>query len=84
MPFPLASGSGGAGALNDIPVSPGDVLELRIERTTQYGDFVGVNLMVTAEAQVVPSIGGWGSAVLGSLLVACGAMALRRRTVSPW
>jgi hypothetical protein len=46
-PFDFAAGSGGAAALSQIDVSPGDQLVVRLERTSQYGDFVGVNLTVT-------------------------------------
>jgi hypothetical protein len=43
-PFHFANGLGGPAALNDIAVSTGDVIELRIVRTTTFGDDVGVNL----------------------------------------
>jgi hypothetical protein len=46
-PFVFAKGSGGPKALKRIAVSIGDVIELRIERTSEWGDFVGVNLTIT-------------------------------------
>jgi hypothetical protein len=48
-PLDLAAGSGGAQALIDLPVSPGDVLMLAVEKTSFFGDFVGVELTITAE-----------------------------------
>jgi hypothetical protein len=50
-PLDLASGSGGSSALVDLPVSPGDVLMLALEKTSLYGDFVGVELTITAEGE---------------------------------
>ena len=47
-PYDFAVGSGGAAALNDIPVVTGDVVALQITRTTSSGDYVGVNFTVTA------------------------------------
>jgi hypothetical protein len=46
-PFPFAKGSGGPKALKRIAVSIGDVIELRIEKTSDWGDYVGVNLTIT-------------------------------------
>ncbi|MGQ0799285.1 MAG: hypothetical protein ACT4NL_04110 [Pseudomarimonas sp.] len=44
QPFNFAAGSGGPAAINALQVEVGDVLELRIERTSNFGDFVGVVL----------------------------------------
>ncbi len=46
-PFDFADGSGGAEVLQDIPVSDGDLVELRITKTSGFGDFVGVDLRIT-------------------------------------
>jgi hypothetical protein len=46
-PFNFANGSGGPTVLNGIEVSINDVIELRIEKTSGFGDFVGVNLTIT-------------------------------------
>ncbi|TWU40845.1 hypothetical protein [Novipirellula artificiosorum] len=47
-PFSFQDGSGGSIALSNLSVSAGDVVELQIARTSADGDFVGVNLSVTA------------------------------------
>jgi hypothetical protein len=70
-PLALGAGSGGASVLNDVPVAPGDVLMLRIVRTSQYGDFVGVNLRILATgASAVPTLGPIGALALAALLLA--------------
>jgi hypothetical protein len=46
QPFDLATGSGGADVLVDVPVAAGDLVRLELQRTTQPGDFVGVNLTI--------------------------------------
>ena len=53
-PFDLATGSGGAAVLQDIPVSEGEVIELEIIKssTSQFGDFVGVDLQITLTPQL--------------------------------
>jgi hypothetical protein len=43
----FANGVGGPPALNNIAVSIRDVIELRTEKTSDFGDFVGVNLTIT-------------------------------------
>ena len=43
-PFDFAAGSGGPLVLDDIAVSVGDVIELRIVKTSGFGDIVGVKL----------------------------------------
>lgn len=53
-PFLFANGSGGAGVLNDIHVAVGDVIQLQVERTSELGDFVGVNFTINATS--VPSL----------------------------
>jgi hypothetical protein len=69
-PFDLAAGSGGAPVLDNVAVSPGDVVMLRIARTSQYGDFVGVKLTITATpAPSIPSLSGRGAVLLGALLL---------------
>lgn len=47
-PFSFEVGSGGSTVLRDVPVFTGDVLELRIERTSYLGDFVGVNMTISS------------------------------------
>jgi len=59
-PFDFATGSGGAGALQTIPVSAGDVVELRVIRTTFFGDYVGLNLTIQATPSA-PGGGGGGA-----------------------
>lgn len=45
-PFNFADGSGGAAALQRVPVLAGDSIELRIERTSGNGDFVAMRLEI--------------------------------------
>jgi hypothetical protein len=45
-PFVFSAGSGGAAAIQDLPVSVGDVVELRLSRTSTFVDFVGVDLSI--------------------------------------
>ena len=45
-PMPFSMGSGGAGVLIDIAVDTGDIIELRIIRTSQFGDWVGIHMIV--------------------------------------
>jgi hypothetical protein len=66
VPFNFAAGSGGAAAVNNIPIVAGDKLELRLTRTSAAGDFVGVNFTVTTG---VPEPGAAGAALFGSLLL---------------
>jgi hypothetical protein len=47
-PFNFAAGSGGASVLGDVPVTIGDVFALQVEKTSEQGDFVGVNFTVAA------------------------------------
>jgi len=54
-PFDLAAGSGGAAALVNIRLCRGDVIRLEIVRTSQAGDFVGVNLTVSAAVVDCPA-----------------------------
>lgn len=49
-PFAFALGSGGAAAITGIPVVPGDVIKLEFVKTSDYGDFVGMNFTVTPVA----------------------------------
>lgn len=71
-PFDLATGTGGAAALDDVAVSSGDVIKLQLARTSTNGDYVGVNFTVTA---IVPEPST-------AALLLCGAAAfLRRRSL---
>ena len=45
-PFDFSAGSGGASALQNLPVSSGDVIELQIIKTSGSGEFTGVNLAI--------------------------------------
>ncbi len=47
-PFDFAAGSGGPAVLSDIPVVIGDVLRLQITRTSEPGDYAGINLTINA------------------------------------
>ena len=67
-PFDFANGSGGANVLT-VPVSVGDTISFRAQRTSQPGDFVGVNLLID-----IPE-----PATAGALMFLAGAAALRRR-----
>jgi hypothetical protein len=46
-PFDFDAGTGGAAALSSLGVRFGDVLKLLLERTSLYGDFVGVRMHVS-------------------------------------
>jgi hypothetical protein len=50
-PFNFANGSGGPAVLNGIAVSEGDVIELRIVKTSQFGVWAGVKLTITTVTQ---------------------------------
>jgi hypothetical protein len=47
-PFYFANGSAGPTVLANVPVSPGDVLKLQLEKTSQYGDYIGVDFTIVA------------------------------------
>jgi len=65
VPFDLASGSGGAGVLQNIRVCGGNEIRLQIVSTSAAGDFVGVNLRV--EFTAIPCPPDWNhDACLGS------------------
>ena len=49
-PFNFAAGSGGAAAVTKVAVFKGDVIELKLTKTSAPGDYVGVNLGITALA----------------------------------
>jgi hypothetical protein len=53
-PFSFAAGTGGAGAVDDIAVAPGDVLQLRFDTISVAGDFVGVRMTITATSSAAP------------------------------
>jgi hypothetical protein len=52
-PFDFATGSGGPAALADLPVAAGDEVALWFERTSSYGDYVGVVFDLDLRAPVV-------------------------------
>lgn len=45
-PFNFIAGSGGLAAVQNITVAVNDVIKLEIVRTSQYGDFAGVNFRI--------------------------------------
>ncbi len=53
-PFFFSLGSGGSGALGNILVSAGDVVMLRLDRNTAFGEFTGVDLTVTFTSMAEP------------------------------
>jgi hypothetical protein len=57
-PFDLSAGSGGPPALTNLAVHVGDALALKLERTSQYGDFVGIRLRVTLLSNTGLPLGG--------------------------
>jgi hypothetical protein len=71
-PFNLATGTGGSGAVTNVPVSIGTIIALEFERTSVAGDFVGTKLTIDA----VPE----PSSVLLCALGLLGALARRRRS----
>jgi hypothetical protein len=70
-PFAFNTGSGGPAALSNLAVHAGDTLMLRFERTSEFGDFVGIDLSVDFHAVPAPSAAG----VLGIGTLLC----VRRR-----
>jgi hypothetical protein len=54
-PFSFAAGTGGAAALSDVMVAAGDVLKLELTKTSNFGDYVGVNFTVVATLIPEPS-----------------------------
>lgn len=71
-PFDFATGSGGDTALRDVAVAPGAELALTLTRTTQSGDYVGVDLGV----DVLPEPSA--SALLGASVLTLFAIRARR------
>ena len=70
-PFDFAAGSGGPLVLDDIAVSIGDVIELRIVKTSGFGDIVGVKLTITPYLIVdmpIPGLTQWGLILMAALL----------------
>ena len=56
-PFNFATGSGGAGVLTNIPITIGDVIELRLSPFGgSQADYAGASLAITTdpEVQAVP------------------------------
>lgn len=74
-PFEFEDGAG-LGALSGVPVHIGDVLRLNVTRTSSAGDFVGVNLAISADdvTEVIPL-----PPTLPALLSALALFALIRR-----
>lgn len=72
-PFDFSTGSGGASALTSISVSPGDVIMFQVDKTSSDGDFVGVNLTISAVPEPTTF------ALLGSLAAGLGWVTWRRR-----
>jgi len=68
-PFSFDTGSGGALALQNIPVSIGEVFEFRITKTSTPGDYAGVNFTVNTVPEPSTLIFG----VIGAL-----GLAMRR------
>lgn len=62
-PFAFAAGSGGPTVLNQISVVMGDVLRLQFTKTSEPGDYAGVNLTITA----VPEPSGIVAGLIGFL-----------------
>lgn len=81
-PFDFASGSGGAGILENIIVQTGDVVELRLDTNATFGSgsgsFLGVNLTVTATETEVAEPGALLTLAAGLI----GICAFRRRGAS--
>ncbi len=73
-PFNFAAGSGGASVLNNVPVTIGDVITLQIVKTSEQGDFVGVNFTIAAAAIPEPS-----SLALCTIAAAGLSLGLRRK-----
>ena len=90
-PFDFAAGSGGPLVLDDIAVSNGDVIELRIVKTSGSGDIVGVKLTITPPLIVdmpIPGLTQWGLILMAALLATV-LLWERRRVMSreghsPW
>lgn len=74
-PFAWSAGTGGAGAVSGVAVSPGDIIMLQIARTSGSGDFAGVNLTIAASAVPEPTT----LALAGTGLLGVAAFARRRR-----
>ena len=47
-PFDFSAGTGGGAAITSVSVNVGDPIELLLERTSQFGDFVGIRFSVSA------------------------------------
>jgi hypothetical protein len=75
-PFAFSAGSGGPTVLNQIPVAVGDVLKLQITRTSEPGDYAGVNLTITAIPEPSTII-VWGLVLMS---MGCAVKASRKLT----
>jgi hypothetical protein len=76
-PFVFSNGSGGALALQNLTVNPGDTVQLVISQdpNSAFGDFNGVNLQITETSQTVATPESSSLILLGSgLLGLCGAV----------
>ena len=81
-PFAFAVGSGGPSVLDDIAVSVGDEIELRIVKTSAAGDVVGVKLAITPFVDVpIPGLTQWGLILMAGVLATV-VLWQRRRVMS--
>jgi hypothetical protein len=76
-PFNFAAGSGGANILNNIAVNTGDVVKLQLVKTAPAGDFVGVNLAISAtqSSTAVPE----PFTIIGTLIGGTAAVRMRKK-----
>ena len=83
-PFDFAVGSGGPSVLDDIAVSVGDEIELRIVKTSGAGDVVGVKLAITPFVDVpIPGLTQWGLILMAGALATAVLWQRRRAFVIP-
>ncbi|MBL8890563.1 MAG: hypothetical protein JNL67_11350 [Planctomycetaceae bacterium] len=75
-PFSFQNGSGGSAALSNVSIVAGDVIELRVEKTTTLGDFVGVNLSISS----VPEPSGF---LILTIATVGGSLCTRQRKRTP-
>ena len=78
-PLDYALGSGGSSAIQSIAVSVGDIIKLELERTSTFGDFVGVNLAIN----VIPEPADFAIWFLFGTLTMIVAVRWRRKTAVP-
>ena len=81
-PFDFAAGSGGPSVVDDIAVTIGDVIELRIVKTSVAGDIVGVKLAITPFVDMpIPGLTQWGLILMAALLATV-VLWQRRRVIN--